>query len=644
MKRVAILALIIFSTSIAFSQIDKNTIKSIEKVKKEHKNQNYKLAQDILKSTELKNNPIINYWKAKIHLAQAEYKKAEKIFNEIYSLGDLNFSYQKENSIPFDVYVLSADTKRRLLKIDDALKILNEAKLKAKGNTKWQSIIEKEISYCTTFNEYKEIKGKSKVAIKKEWSTKNNEINFTSSADLTKIVYSVEVYDNNKKSLEQKTIGMYLSGLPQKAIISSISVDSRYLLFAYDNDIFLTTWQKGFWKKSERMPKPINSSYIEKDAIFSVDNRTILFSSNREGGLGGFDIYMVKKNPDDTWGEAINLGSAINSSANEETPFLRSDLNTLYFSSNGRKNMGGYDIFISEINEENKWDEAQNMGLPINSPADEKNLWMHPNNADAFFISNRKGSLGQSDIYKLTIIPEKQEDNMVLLIGTVRLDDEAPIENVQITISDRETDEIAGVFLPNKVSGKFIFLLIPDREYKALYEAEGYLSYVNYFSVVQDSAYYKIKQGVNLDPVVFYNPPSIILNQKTVIHDIFFESNSTEIKDNYKNELDNLGEYLKKNPQSVIQIAAHSDATSSEAYNLTLTQKRANSAKNYLIEKGINPNQVQAKGFGEKNPIATNISEDGKKYNRRIEFKLLEKGNQEIEIQAIFVPKTLRIK
>ncbi len=645
MKKFALLLLCFLYYFSLMAQLTKTELKNLDVVIKNYNQKNFDFALQSIKSLQKENNHLYyQYWEAKILFQQGDWNSANSILLDIYQFADTSFSVEKPNSVPFDTYYILDDIYRRQLNITSCFEILKHAQKAAGSNIDLQHKILSESQLCQNYQEFEKTKTKTKIEIAHEYSSTNNEILFTSSADKSKLVYALEKIEDQVAKIEQKTSGMFLSGLPKDAIVSSISVDSRYLLFEFENDIFVTSWQKGFWKKSELMPNPINTTAIEKNAVFSVDNRIIVFSSNRAGGFGGFDLYMVAKKEDETWGEAINLGSEINSPYDEITPFLAADLNTLYFSSQGHKNMGGFDIFKSEMDENLHWQEAINMGVPLNSTSDDFQFWLHPNNADGFLISNRNAQESKADIYKFVIIPEKEEDNLALMIGTVSFDDEAPIDKVQISISDKETDELVGVFLPNKVSGKFLFLLPPEREYKALYEAQGYLSYVNYFSVPQDSAYYKIKKGIELEPVVFYNPPTLLLNNKTIIHDIFFETNSVEITNTYQNELDNLSTYLKKNPQAIISIQAHSDANSDEAYNLDLTNKRALAAKNYLTNKGVNSQQIEAVGLGESLPIANNATTEGQKYNRRIEFKIIKKGNQDIEIEPIFVPKNLRVK
>ncbi len=642
MRKILFLIIVLsFSLSVV-AQLDKQTIKLLRQVENSYKNKLYHSSLSLL--VEVPNNKlaIISYWKGKNLLSLSQYCKAQAELQKVVDKGTVHYSNQK-NAVPFDAYILLSDAERRQNLLDSALDVLYKAKIRSKENQLWQDRIAQEIAICTKAIELQKIKLKSKPLLKKEWSDRHNETSILVSADGHRKIYYSEREINSKIENKAHSKNIILPKLPKLAVITGLSSDAKKILYTDKGDIYIQEFRDSKWQKSTKLPFPINLKSEERDAVFSADARTIFFSSNRKNSYGGFDLYKISRNSDNVWGELIHLNKKVNTIDDEISPYFHYDMKTLYFSSNNKNTMGGFDIYNTSLDEEGHFSAVKNVGFPINSTSDDFGFKLQPNGADAYFLSNRPNGLGRNDIYYVNIVPENEEDNLVLMIGTAKFSDEAPIKNVQISISNKETDEIIGVFLPNQVTGKFLFLLPPGKNYSALYEARGYLSYINDFMVSQDSAYYKIRHGVEMDPVVFYNPPSMLINSKTIIHDIFFEANSADIKDSYKKELNNLATYLKKNPNAIIEIDAFSDNQNSDAFNLKLTQKRAEKARTYILNKGVNKNQVIAKGYGEASAIAVNSTPEGRKYNRRIEFVIKQKGHQDIEIQKIYVPKRLKI-
>jgi len=643
MKNIYLLLIALFFSSGIQAQIDKKIEKKLQECENLYNKKLYESALNTIKIIRPADLKILNYWRGKCDLALSNYKGAQNELINIVDKGVFNYKHNI-NAVPFDSYILLAQSLRRQNKINKALDVLYKAKIRSKGNQLWQDKINQEISICSKASELQKIPLKSKVILQKELSSSKNEMNIViGAAGKEKIVYTYNELDD-ELIIDKKEINTSLPELPKMAIITGQTSDGHAILWQLKGDIYLQEFKNGKWLKEEELRAPINSNYIERDAVFSADGKTVYFSSNRRNSYGGFDIYKVSRSFDNIWGQVIHLGQNVNTISDEITPFFHYDMQNLYFSSNRKGTMGGYDIFKCKLGENQKFSYPENLGYPINSTADDFSFKTQASGSDAFFISNRTKGMGQADVYYVNIIPENSVDNLVLMIGTAKFADDAPIKNVQISISNKQSEELIGVFLPNVVTGRFLFLLPPGDNYEALYEAEGYLSYINTFSVPQDSAYYKIRRGIEMDPVIFYNPPSMLKNRKTIVHDIFFETNSTDIKYDYRKELDKLAEYLKKNPTAVIEIAAYSDNSNTNVYNLKLTNNRADKAKKYLIKKGTNPNQIIAKGYGEKNPIAKNSSSEGRKYNRRIEFTLKKKGTYKIQIQKIEVPKKMREK
>jgi tetratricopeptide (TPR) repeat protein len=189
--------------------------------------------------------------------------------------------------------------------------------------------------------------------------------------------------------------------------ISALSADGKTLLLSknddYNSDIYSSTFDGKTWSKTIMLNKNINTKYWESQGSISEDGNKLIFSSDRPGGFGGLDLYMSVRNSGD-WGPAANLGPEINTPFNEDRPFLINGGKTLFFSSQGHENIGGYDIFRSDIQSNQLWSNPQNIGYPINTPDD--NQFYNPagnGNSGYYSIYKESGGFGKEDIYKISL-------------------------------------------------------------------------------------------------------------------------------------------------------------------------------------------------------------------------------------------------
>ena len=257
-----------------------------------------------------------------------------------------------------------------------------------------------------------------------------------------------------------------------------LSPDGRRLFIyrSHENlvggDLFESTLKDGSWTVPVKMSDNINNTYsIEPSASLSLDGRTFYFSSNREGGLGGFDIYRVVLLPNGKWSLPKNLGNTINTPYDDDAPFIHPDGKTLYFSSKGHKNMGGFDIFKSELKDE-KWSEPENMGYPTNTTKDDIYFTISANEQHGYYASDKEGGYGKHDIYLIDYLEKSLRQSVVR--GIVK--DSVTGEKIaaDISVIELESAEFSGVYVANRDDGKFIFLVNPNIEYEILVEAEGY--------------------------------------------------------------------------------------------------------------------------------------------------------------------------
>ncbi|MCQ2375040.1 MAG: OmpA family protein [Salinivirgaceae bacterium] len=399
------------------------------------------------------------------------------------------------------------------------------------------------------------------------------------------------------------------------------------------------------WEYPKALPKPINSEYHETSACFSPDGRTIYFVSDRPGGYGGSDIYMCSRTYKGKWGEAINLGPVINSKYDEEAVFMHPDGRTLYFSSNGHKTMGGFDIFMSQLNDNGTWSEPVNLGYPINSTDDDLCFVISASGRHGYCSSVRPDGIGGFDIYRSTFLgPEKplvlsSEDNLIsareqpvsdmvmeasVELKTIRLTivkgivrdaiSNEPV-SAQIDIVDNEKNEVIFTSQTNSSTGKFLVSLPSGKNYGLAVKAENYLFHSENFDIPGATEYQEINKEIALN--------NIKKDVKIILKNVFFETGSAKLKPTSYAELGRLTKLMTDMPTMRIEISGHTDNQGSYATNQRLSEARAKSVVDFMISEGIAANRLEYKGYAFDQPIADNSTKDGRAMNRRVEFKVL---------------------
>ncbi len=338
-------------------------------------------------------------------------------------------------------------------------------------------------------------------------------------------------------------------------------------------------------------------------ASWSEDGRWLYFSSNRTGGNGGFDIWKAQMNEPGSFDEPINLGTQINTKGDELYPVERRS-GILYFSSNYHMGAGAQDIFRAR-KERGCW-QITNMGMPVNSHADDFGIQFLGNKEKGFFISNRKGSR-KLDVYSFFLPPK-----LFMCFGKVFNEEtDSVIQNVNIRVAGTD-GSIHKLVTSN---GEFQVELLPDNEYTLIAYKKGFLNAQSKIST----------KGLNEAQefqVEFKQTPT---DNPIRLEQIYYETGKWELLTSSKKSLDELVNILQINPNIQIEVSAHTDEVGAEAFNLELSQKRANEVVRYLIEKGISAKRLIAKGYGEKKPFIVNA-----KVAKNIEF---------LEREAMLSPK-----
>jgi hypothetical protein len=293
--------------------------------------------------------------------------------------------------------------------------------------------------------------------------------------------YFEDIYVSQKKdSVWQQPVMLDTNiNKPYHDAATGLSADGEKLLSYHTSPdhvhghIYESTLKNNKWSSPVLLHANVNSvEYIETSACYSPDGEMIFFSSNRPGGYGGKDLYSVKKAPNGKWAKPFNLGPTINTEYNEDAPFVHPSDNILFFSSEGHKNMGGYDVFKSKFDEAEKFTEPENLKYPINTVDDDIFFVLNTDASMGYFSSKRAGGFGSHDIYSAYF----SENNIPLMVYNVHVTDESNniIKKTDLIITDMERKEVFGEYKSNELSGKILIIAKPNKIFRFAIQAHGY--------------------------------------------------------------------------------------------------------------------------------------------------------------------------
>lgn len=446
--------------------------------------------------------------------------------------------------------------------------------------------------------------------------------NFSAQEDIYKSTYD----ENSGTWSKSESIGGP-TNTPQNEGAQNYSVDGRYMfLVACDRntsvggcDIYYSIRRGNTWSPAINCGKPLNSHFWESTPSFSPAGNEIFFSSNRPGGLGGQDIWVAKvkisENGKLTFSQPRNLGSTINTAEDDFCPFIHADNKTLYFSSKGHPGLGGYDIFVSRRDQNGAWTTPQNIGYPINTYRDEIGFCVNAQGDKAYLSSNGilKNARGK-DIYEISLPEDKRPDKMDYYNG--KLVDSKTQRPIQAHIEVYRLDDDKTVFqsVTDEMTGEFQAYLPEDKDYGYNISKKGYLFASG---TLHKSESNKRDLNVSIAPIE--------IGGSTTLNNIFFDFDKSSLKSESFAELNRLIRFMKENPKVTIELAGHTDSKGSRDYNLRLSQHRAASVADYLINKGgIDASRITSKGYGPDKPVASNDTEEGRAKNRRTEIVIIK--------------------
>jgi outer membrane protein OmpA-like peptidoglycan-associated protein/Tol biopolymer transport system component len=400
-----------------------------------------------------------------------------------------------------------------------------------------------------------------------------------------------------------------------------ISQDGQWIIFTGCNypegvgscDLYISYKTKNGWSEAENLGAIVNTDFWESSPSLSPDKRDLYFASAMAGGFGGRDIWVTHRQANGKWSRAENLGEAVNTSGDESCAFMHADNETLYFNSNGHPGYGSTDLFFAKKVSDSTWQMAENLGYPINTIDDEGSLIIAADAKTAYYASDRSDSKGALDLYTFQLREDVRPLKTLWVKGKVF--DKKTLAGLPSSV---ELTEIKSRRLISKVQtdeeGNYLTTLPVGKDYAFNVNRKDYLFFSDNFSLT-----------ANIDSVFNKDIPlqPIIAGAAIVLKNIFFDTKKFVLKLESVTELDKVVQLLNDNPKLKIQISGHTDNVGTAKDNLLLSNNRAKTVMGYLLQKGILPIRVIAKGFGSTKPLADNKTETGKALNRRTELSVV---------------------
>ncbi len=408
--------------------------------------------------------------------------------------------------------------------------------------------------------------------------------------------------------------------------ISSITPDGNSVLLLLGNEytkngkmragISMSSKDGDGWTEPQTLE--IENLYnLSDNANFFLSNsrKSLILSVEREDTRGNRDLYVSFSQGDNKWSEPMNLGDVVNTADAETGPFLAADEKTLYYSTKGFSGYGGSDIYVTRRLDDTwkNWSEPENLGPSINSDQDDDFFNIPASGEHAYYS---RGTPEDLDIFKLQLPVFYKPAPVVLVKGKVyNSKTKEPIE-ARIVYEKLPDGIEAGEAQSESGTGEYQIILPSGEKYGYLAQADGFLSINANIDLNNLTEYKEIEKDLFLVPVE--------VGQRITMNNISFDFDKSTLRAESFPELKRIVKFLNEAKDVEIEIAGHTDSIGPDAYNLNLSQRRAQAVVNYLIENGIAKNRLSAKAFGERNPVTTNETPEGRLENRRVEFSIIK--------------------
>ena len=681
-------------------------------------------------------------------MSELYLRKALDYVNPKYKRGE-----HKERTAPIDCYYHLGSVLRMLGKYDESTEMLTKAKKLAQenGRDKLVELIDEEMEITVNAKNISTRKSCLKMEVENIGDVVNSEYSdhspiiscdgrtlyFTSkrpnslgSEGYENIYVTTKDDDGKWRAPEMLPVGINTKGSNESVV--ALSPDGKELYFfrsgtsLQGNLYVVEKGRNGSWGKPSNLSATINTKYRESHVTISPDGGSMYFTSDRPGGFGGLDIYVMKKLPNGQWSEPKVLPAEVNTPRDEEYPFVHPNGSVLYFNSKGHESVGGYDVFFSRINEDGTFSPAENMCSPINTPDNDICYSLSCDGKTAYVAGVRADSYGEYDLY---VIQDKtEESNMIVYRGSVKYADNAIPKGVLVWVKNNTNGADLGSYKLDSL-GNYTCYLLPSNDYSLTYSKNGeklsdmqktpadeevtnfresgnpvqlddvilpllihdasitlygnneltadaisvlnkvrktadelneesrvlcinfefdenqiaanspqmkrVVDYLSKSVKPTDMSYNERPMERNLYNVtVLYEPELIVDNPVEQIMDtveignVYFDFDKYNIKSEYEEILNKLAAFMTDNPGAKIEVGGHCDYTGTDEYNYLLSGRRAMAVKDYLVAKGVKQDKVEVVKYGESKPIANNNRSSLRKYNRRVDFRVLIQGSE----------------
>lgn len=458
-------------------------------------------------------------------------------------------------------------------------------------------------------------------------------------ADEAQLVYTVrdknkqmefeDIYVAEKKDNEWHTpvpISEKINSPYRNEGTCSISGDGKTLVFTICNpspthktdcDLYLSYKINNEWQLPQNMGTKVNSVAWDSQPSLSPDGKTLYFSSKRAGGMGEEDIWVTYADENGYWSEPVNCGDIINTPGREVAPFLHANLQTLFFASDYHPGFGSFDLFYSTIDSLGNWNTPINMGYGINNHLEQTSIYLTPKGDKAYF-SAEDTAKGTNNYYLYHyLLPENPYIKLKSTYAKGVIIDSLSRQPIgaQIELINLNTGKKTTVTQSDAVTGEYMIVLNEHTEYALFVSKKGYLYKSYRFDFVNEKNFNPIKLNLSLMPIQ--------QGSRFLLENIYFNTGEHKLESKSYSELQRLINFLNENHTVKVEISGHTDNVGLKSQNLELSVRRAESVVDYLIEWGIDSQRITYKGYGDTQPIAPNNMEENRKYNRRIECKIL---------------------
>lgn len=391
-------------------------------------------------------------------------------------------------------------------------------------------------------------------------------------------------------------------------------------------DLFITKKIGSQWNNPRNLPGGVNTAHWETQPSLSSDGKTMYFirGSYDRDRRKHQDIYRAFLQEDGSWSEAERLPDIINTPMREESVHIHPDGRTLYFSSDGHPGFGGLDLFVTRMDDNGNWSMPQNLGYPINTRYDENSLLVAPDGEIAFFASNREGGHGDLDLYYFEL-PESVRPTRTIYMDGIVFDAQSrkPLGG-HFQLIDLKTGKTVVESDADKITGEFLVTLPTNRDYALNVNYPGY----NFFS-----KNFTLTIPENKEPYHMSVPLQPIIAGATVrLDNVFFDLNKSTLRPESQVELNKLVDYLNQHKNVQIEISGHTDTRGDADENRKLSEARAKAVYDYVVTKGIAPDRMTYKGYGETKPVISDSEianmqtekekEAAHQLNRRTEYTI----------------------